>query len=199
MSDVKKRKNKGGSDSPAVKKDLPQSKATGAAAPAEAGTAASSATKKQPQPAKAAKAAVEAPYSDDEGDFMPEGPLIDDSDDDSSDAAKPFVPPPGLLESDQADDCMIFTAGGVGFFLCLLCATLLPRFGVASEMVMAGGMLTLMLYIVYLNFCPTCRKSGPASAPMDSITPFVVFVFTGCIGTMIGGMFGGVLANIQWE
>ena len=64
-------------------------------------------------------------------------------------------------------------------------------------------MLSLLLFILYAMFCPSCgqgrKGQGRYSSPVEEVTPVAVFVVTGCIGTMLGGMFGGVLKNMQWQ
>jgi hypothetical protein len=115
---------------------------------------------------------------------------------------QPFVIPSHLRNLEESDDTMLLVAGLLGFFLCMLCAALLPSWGVESELVMGGGMATLLLFIVWVNFCPSCTRksgSGVSPSPMESVTPTAVFLVTGCIGAMLGGMFGGVLKNVQWD
>jgi len=83
-------------------------------------------------------------------------------------------------------------------FLCMAVAAALPRAGVPSEHVMASGMLTLLAFIVYAMLCPTCgRKARASSSPVDDITPVAVFIVTGCIGVMLGGMIGGALVHVK--
>lgn len=109
--------------------------------------------------------------------------------------------PKGLAAvKDDGEDTLVLIAGGGGMFLCMALAAALPKMGIPAENVMAGGMLTLLLFIMYVMFFPTCgRKAAKSSSPVEDITPVAVFVVTGCIGTMLGGMFGGVFANMKSE
>jgi hypothetical protein len=63
---------------------------------------------------------------------------------------------------------------------------------------MATGMVTLIAFIIYLNFCPRMgmRKLPPGTPPPETVTPQVVFFAAGCVGVMLGGMFGGVIKHI---
>ena len=92
---------------------------------------------------------------------------------------------------------MLIVAAAAGFFLCMLCGGLLPQFGVDSQHVMIGGMCTLLglTTLVLLCGCGSFFTHGPEG----NVTPFAVFLFTGCIGTMLGGMFGGVVSTVQWS
>ena len=98
---------------------------------------------------------------------------------------------------DEPDDTMLVVAAAAGFFLCMLCGGALPQWGVNSQHVMAGGMVFL-LSLTALALVAQCLRPGTFSSE-SSVTPLVVFLFTGCIGTMLGGMFGGVLENIAWH
>jgi hypothetical protein len=111
---------------------------------------------------------------------------------------QPFVIPKHLEgQKDDGDDTLMLIAGGGGMFLCMAFAAVLPRLGVPAEHVMTGGMLALLSFILYIMFCPTCgRKGKRGGSGMEDVTPVAVFVVTGCIGTMLGGMFGGVLKNM---
>lgn len=62
---------------------------------------------------------------------------------------------------------------------------------------MGGGMLGLLLFLVYLMMCPTCgrKRTGPMNM-VEGVTPTAVFIIAGCIGIMLGAMFGGVYRNI---
>ena len=91
---------------------------------------------------------------------------------------------------DEPDDTMLVVAAAAGFFLCMLCGGALPQWGVNSQHVMAGGMVFL-LSLTALALVAQCLRPGTFSSE-SSVTPLVVFLFTGCIGTMLGGMFGGV-------
>jgi hypothetical protein len=66
---------------------------------------------------------------------------------------------------------------------------------------MLGGMLTMLGLVVYNMLCPNCggRKSPSYNDPDSQISPFLVFLFCGCIGAMLGGMFGGVFANLDFK
>ena len=89
-------------------------------------------------------------------------------------------------------------AAFLGFFICLGCGGILAYTGIQSEFIMGGGMLGLLLYLVYLMMCPSCgrKRTGPANM-VEGVTPATVFIIAGCIGIMLGAMFGGVYRNIQ--
>jgi hypothetical protein len=91
---------------------------------------------------------------------------------------------------------MLVAAAAAGFFLCMLCGGALPQWGVDSQHVMAGGM-ALLLALVAIALVVHCAM--PNAFSESSATPLVVFLFTGCIGTMLGGMFGGVMENVDWR
>ena len=97
---------------------------------------------------------------------------------------------------DDSDDTMLVVAAAAGFFLCMLCGGALPQWGVDAQHVMVGGMAVLMA-LIGLGLLVQCVRPGVFSE--SSFTPLIVFLFTGCIGTMLGGMFGGVLENIAWH
>jgi hypothetical protein len=90
---------------------------------------------------------------------------------------------------EEADDTMLVVAAAAGFFLCMLCGGALPQWGVDAQLVMIGGMATL-LALVALSLLVHCVR--PRTFGEGAFTPLVAFVVTGCIGTMLGGMFGGV-------
>jgi len=102
---------------------------------------------------------------------------------------------------DDSDDTLIIASAIFGFLLCMLCGGLLPQFGVDPQHVMLGGMLTMLGLVVYNMLCPNCggRKSPSYNDPDSQISPFMVFLFCGCIGAMLGGMFGGVFANLDFK
>jgi len=102
---------------------------------------------------------------------------------------------------DDSDDTLIIASAIFGFLLCMLCGALLPQFGVDPQHVMLGGMLTMLGLVVYNMLCPNCggRKSPSYNDPDSQISPFLVFLFCGCIGAMLGGMFGGVFANLDFK
>jgi hypothetical protein len=102
---------------------------------------------------------------------------------------------------DDSDDTLIIASAIFGFLLCMLCGGLLPQFGVDPQHVMVGGMLTMLLLVIYNMLCPNCggRKSSTYNDPDSQISPFMVFLFCGCIGAMLGGMFGGVFVNLDFK
>ena len=107
-------------------------------------------------------------------------------------------PPPPPILADDSDDTMLVVAAAAGFFVCMLCAGVLPMWGVDSQLVMAGGMMTLLGIVSMALFCQ-CLMPRFVIAADGSVSPFAIFLFAGCIGTMLGGMFGGTLENIQWD
>lgn len=119
-------------------------------------------------------------------------------------APQPFEVPTEFLKPADDGDCLVVSAAAGGLFLCMAVAAALPSWGVPAEHVMAAGMLTLLTGILYAVFVPSCGarrgKDGRATpGAEDVVTPVAVFLVTGCIGTMLGGMFGSTLKYMRWE
>jgi hypothetical protein len=99
-----------------------------------------------------------------------------------------------LPEPDSTDDIILLVAALAGFVVCGIAAALCVRVrAFEQEFVMAGGMVTLVLFVIYLNFCPSCTPKKAGLSPIESITPQIVFIGAGCMGVMIGGLLGGAL------
>lgn len=129
---------------------------------------------------------------------------LDDEDDDEDEVPLPlagtYVPP-----SDD-DDFIFLLAAGVGFVLFAAAASFLPPFGIQSDYVIAGGMVSLLAYIVVINLCPSrffrTVASGvdgkqEAMAAVEGITPQMVFISAGCLGVMLGGVIGSALQHMH--
>lgn len=101
-------------------------------------------------------------------------------------------------KAEEAEDCIILAAACLGFLLFMALAAVAPSIlAVEQQYIMAGGMVGMLFYIVVLNFCTCCRcgkrKGSEALSPVEQITPQMVFIFSGCLGTMIGGVLGNAV------
>ena len=183
-----------------------------AAVASSSSTASVSDKKTKPSASKAPKKATTAETENDGDDEEEENDEDEDEDDDDDDEdentpmivlkheessqLRDFKP-----TDDDSDDTLIIASAIFGFLLCMLCGGLLPQFGVDPQHVMLGGMLTMLGLVVYNMLCPNCggRKSPSYNDPDSQISPFMVFLFCGCIGAMLGGMFGGVFVNLDFK
>lgn len=119
-----------------------------------------------------------------------------------------YLPPHVAARGVQppADDCAILCAGLFGFILLFAFGAIMPFFGVPHDLLMAGAMAALMLIVVVLNFCPrTCfsscgcdRERREHLSPVDSLSPFLVFIVAGCFGCLLGGVLGGASRYTAW-
>lgn len=86
------------------------------------------------------------------------------------------------------------TVALAGLVIAGIIGAILPSLGYQHEHVMGGGFGSLLAFVVYLNFCPSCsRKTREPSTPLEGISPQSVFIFTACLGLMLGGLIGGAL------
>jgi hypothetical protein len=79
--------------------------------------------------------------------------------------------------------------------------SLQPRFGIPHDLLMAAAMAVLMLFIVYVNFCPRrwCNRPDTSHlSPIETVTPRAVFLVAGCFGCLLGGVVGGAAQYAAW-
>lgn len=133
-----------------------------------------------------------------------DGNSADDNDDDDDDPSsiyaelrKPFVVPPHLAAIPPQDDTLLFAAAVGGLTIAIIVGALLPKYaGVPQRNIMVSGLGGLLIYALNLAFCGCCRKQASQLSPIEMITPSMVFTFTACIGTMLGGM---IVRNLMDE
>jgi hypothetical protein len=99
----------------------------------------------------------------------------------------------------QTADCYVILAALSGFFVVgPVVGAITHVLHLDTSYVMAGGMIALMLFLLIVNFVPTrCRHRLFPEFKDGDISPIFVFLVCGCLGSILGGLFGGVFHNVM--
>jgi hypothetical protein len=101
--------------------------------------------------------------------------------------------PANALKNEEADDSLLLCVGVYAFIQAFLFGALTPYLGVPHDMVMVSALGLLLLYVMWLSFCP--RQNFGA---VGSGSTYGVFIGASCFGALMGGVVGGANQYTRW-
>ena len=103
------------------------------------------------------------------------------------------TPSPSLQ---HADDWKVLLGAFLGLCVCGPVAALLPSRGFTQSGVMGAGLIALGTIITVLAFAPVAvRRMLMPGWDKQDIPPVLVFLVTGALGVVVGGLIGGAIAR----